>query len=130
MININDYSRFVETVTSQQSNEVSLFIDNINKIVDFNPSLAITGVIGIQSESGELAEIVKKVLFQGKPFTEDTRFHIKRELGDIIWYWVNTCRAFGLNPQEVIQENITKLEQRYPGGFTAFLSENRRENDI
>jgi NTP pyrophosphatase (non-canonical NTP hydrolase) len=82
------------------------------------------------SECGEFQEIVKKILFQGKPFTDDTVFHLKRELGDIMWYWVNACRSLGLNPEEVVQENITKLEARYSGTFSVDRSENRKAGDL
>jgi len=76
-------------------------------------------------------EIVKKAIFQGKPMNDENIFHIKRELGDIIWYWVNSCRALGLDPNEVIAENVRKLESRYPGGsFDTHYSENRKEWDL
>jgi len=71
------------------------------------------------------------VLFQGKPFNEDTREHLKKELGDVIWYWANACNALNLDPNEVISENIEKLQARYPGGkFDAKYSENRKKGDI
>jgi NTP pyrophosphatase (non-canonical NTP hydrolase) len=56
---------------------------------------------------------------------------MKRELGDIMWYWVNACRALNLNPNDVIAENIEKLKNRYPGGeFQAWYSENRQPGDL
>ena len=98
---------------------------------DINVPLLITGALGLSSETGEFNEIVKKMLFQGKPLTEENLFHMKRELGDIMWYWTNTCRALRLDPNEVIAENVRKLEARYPGGhFDAFYSENRKEGDL
>jgi NTP pyrophosphatase (non-canonical NTP hydrolase) len=90
-----------------------------------------TAAIGLGSEGGELQEIVKKILFQGKPIDDDTVFHMKRELGDIIWYWVNACRALNLDPNDVIAENVRKLEARYPGGqFDVHYSENRKAGDL
>ena len=87
--------------------------------------------MGISSEGGEFAEIVKKCIFQGKPLDAETRFHAKRELGDILWYWINSCRALDLDPNEVIKENVFKLESRYPGGkFDTYFSENRKEGDL
>ena len=89
------------------------------------------GAIGLGSETGEFQEIVKKCVFQGKPLNEETLFHMKRELGDIMWYWVNACRALDLDPNEVVAENVKKLEARYPGGsFSVWHSENRKEDDL
>jgi NTP pyrophosphatase (non-canonical NTP hydrolase) len=132
-IDLNKYKNFVEAVTSNESNDVEYFIENINnlKTHGINISLLVTGGIGLASESGEFNEIIKKILFQGKPLNQDTITHMKKELGDCIWYWINACRALNLDPNDVIQENITKLENRYPGGkFNAFYSENRKKGDI
>ena len=82
------------------------------------------------AESGEFAEISKKIVFQGKEFTTDEKFHMKRELGDILWYWVQGCLALGFTPDEVMDENIKKLEKRYPNGFDVYRSEVREEGDI
>jgi len=62
---------------------------------------------------------------------DDTIFHLKRELGDILWYWVNACSALDLDPQDVLEENVHKLEKRYPGGaFDTWFSENRKQGDL
>jgi uncharacterized protein YabN with tetrapyrrole methylase and pyrophosphatase domain len=94
-------------------------------------SLLLTGAVGISAEGGEFMEIVKKCIFQGKPLDDDTQYHAKRELGDIMWYWVNACRALNVDPNIIIQMNIDKLKARYPGGdFDAHYSENRVDGDI
>jgi NTP pyrophosphatase (non-canonical NTP hydrolase) len=98
---------------------------------DINVPLLLTACLGLAAESGEFIEIPKKIFFQGKPLTADNVFHMKRELGDIMWYWVNACRALRLDPNDVIAENVEKLKARYPGGeFNVFNSENRKSNDI
>jgi NTP pyrophosphatase (non-canonical NTP hydrolase) len=84
----------------------------------------------MQAESGEFAEVIKKVVFQGKEWTEENQFHLKRELGDILWYWIQGCIAIGVTPEEVIEENIKKLSKRYPQGFEVMRSEVRDVNDI
>ena len=89
-----------------------------------------TSAIGMLAESGEFAEIMKKILFQGKVMNEDNRFHMKRELGDVLWYWIQGCIALGYEPEEVMKENIKKLESRYPNGFEIARSEKREEGDI
>ena len=53
-----------------------------------------------------------------------------RELGDVLWYWVQGCKALGYTPQQVMEENIRKLESRYPNGFEVSKSEVRKEGDI
>jgi NTP pyrophosphatase (non-canonical NTP hydrolase) len=135
MIDLEKYASFVMAVTSKESREVEAFIDRLREIhfnsTTLNASLLLTAIIGMTSEAGEAQEIVKKVLFQGKPYTEETRQHLKKELGDVIWYWINACNALDLDPNEVVAENVAKLEARYPGGkFNAYYSENRKEGDI
>ena len=133
-IDLLKYQDFVKTVTSTESNDITALLDRLNKLSqepNLNISLLMTAGIGLASEGGEFNEIVKKMLFQGKPFNEENRFHMKRELGDIIWYWINACRALGYDPNEVIAENVDKLKSRYPGGeFDPYYSENRKEGDL
>tara|TARA_Y100000813_G_scaffold105445_1_gene75305 strand:- start:354 stop:752 length:399 start_codon:yes stop_codon:yes gene_type:complete len=132
MIDLNKYKDFVKEVTSEESNDWAYTQARMHELNDdINISLLLTGAIGIASEGGEFSEIVKKVTFQGKPMDEDTKFHMKRELGDIMWYWVNSCRALDLDPNEVIAENVEKLKARYPGGsFDVHYSENRKDGDL
>tara|TARA_B100000073_G_C23543821_1_gene497273 strand:+ start:176 stop:598 length:423 start_codon:yes stop_codon:yes gene_type:complete len=132
-VDLNKYKEFVEGVTSQQSNETEALCNQLQSLeqTGVNMALLLTGSIGIASEGGEFSEIVKKCVFQGKPLDADTQFHIKRELGDIMWYWINSCRALNLDPNEVIEENVEKLKSRYPGGeFDVHYSENRKEGDL
>ena len=133
-VNLNSYKGFVEEVTSAEANQLTEFIDRLDELsdtTDVNIPLILNSAIGIASEGGEFAEIVKKCVFQGKPLDDETIFHAKRELGDIMWYWTNTCRALGLDPNEVIAENVRKLEARYPSGsFDVHYSENRKEGDL
>ncbi|MDB4378496.1 nucleoside triphosphate pyrophosphohydrolase family protein [bacterium] len=133
-VDLNKYKEFVQEVTSKESN--STMILN-NKLIDLekesgvNMSLLLTSSIGMASEGGEFAEIVKKCIFQGKPLDSDTIFHAKRELGDVAWYWINACRSLGLDPNSVLEENVNKLKSRYPGGeFDVHYSENRQEGDL
>jgi NTP pyrophosphatase (non-canonical NTP hydrolase) len=131
-VDLNRYKDFVEAVTSDNSNNIETLIARLRELdQSVNISLLTTAAIGLASEGGEFNEIIKKMLFQGKPFNEDNRFHLMRELGDIAWYWVNACRALGYDPNEVINENVRKLESRYPGGqFDAHYSENRKTGDL
>ena len=133
-VNLKSYQDFVQEVTSDEANQLTPFInrlDELSETTGVNIPLILNSAIGIASEGGEFAEIVKKCVFQGKPLDDETIFHAKRELGDIIWYWTNSCRALGLDPNEVIAENVRKLEARYPSGsFDVHYSENRKEGDL
>jgi NTP pyrophosphatase (non-canonical NTP hydrolase) len=136
-VDLNKYKDFVREVTSSESlSSMQMY----NRIIDIetteskmgvNMALLMTGAIGISAEGGEFMEIVKKCVFQGKPMDEATQFHAKRELGDIMWYWMNSCTALGIDPNDVIAENVNKLQKRYPGGeFDPYYSENRKEGDL
>ncbi len=133
-IDLNKYAEFVLTICSNQSKDAEAFVEHVRKLhnnTNVNIPLLLTSGIGLASEGGEFNEIVKKIFFQGKPLDEDNIFHMKRELGDIMWYWMNACNALGLDPNAVIDENVKKLEARYPGGsFDAFYSENRKTGDL
>jgi len=133
-IDLNKYQEFVEAVTSKESNtydHLQRRIEELRNSNTVNISLLMTAVIGLAAETGEFCEIPKKILFQGKPLNEESIFHMKRELGDVMWYWINACRSLHLDPNEVIAENVKKLESRYPGGsFDPYYSENRKEGDL
>jgi NTP pyrophosphatase (non-canonical NTP hydrolase) len=142
-MDLNSYMRFVESVTSKESNDLTTFMNRLDEVdgnwddaaqahgPDVNVPLLLTAAIGMAAETGEFCELPKKIFFQGKPLNTDTLFHMKRELGDIMWYWVNACRALGLDPNDVVEENVRKLEARYPGGeFDSWFSENRKEGDL
>jgi NTP pyrophosphatase (non-canonical NTP hydrolase) len=136
-VDLNKYQDFVKQVTSSESlSSMQMYnrmidIETVESKLKVNMALLMTGAIGIASEGGEFAEIVKKCVFQGKPMDDETQFHIKRELGDIIWYWINSCTAMGIDPNEVIAENVNKLKSRYPGGeFDVHYSENRKDGDL
>jgi len=133
-VDLNAYMDFVEQVTSNESNNTVALGEQLNNLeaeTGVNMAALLTGAIGIASEGGEFSEIVKKCIFQGKPLDKDTIFHAKRELGDIIWYWITCCRALGIDPNDVVAENVHKLESRYPGGdFDVFYSENRKDGDL
>lgn len=133
-IDLNKYADFVLTVCSDQSKDLTALIEHLKELdanTNVNLALLMTASTGLGSEGGEFQEIVKKIFFQGKPLNEENIFHMKRELGDIAWYWANACNALGLDPNEVLAENVHKLESRYPGGkFDAYYSENRKEGDL
>jgi NTP pyrophosphatase (non-canonical NTP hydrolase) len=134
-VDLHSYRDYVLDVTSEPSLSNEAFKDRLTELewdsTDWvNWPELITAAIGIQAETGEFSEVVKKCIFQGKEMNETARFHAMRELGDVIWYWIHAVNALGYEPDEVIKENIRKLESRYPGGFDVERSEVRKEGDI
>lgn len=131
-VDLNAYKQFVDAVTSGPSKDLELLIERMRELNnDFNVPRLLTAGHGLASEAGEFDEIVKKLHFQGKPWNEDVRFHLKRELGDIAWYWAQACLALDIDPNEIVAENVKKLESRYPGGkFDVYHSENRQQGDL
>ena len=90
-----------------------------------------TGAVGINAEGGEVMEIVKKLIFQGKPWDDANIYHLKRELGDVMWYVMQCLIALDSSMDEIVGMNVEKLKARYPGGeFDPFYSENREEGDL
>jgi len=127
------YSDFVTKVTSEPSLEMEALknsLDDINNNSSIEVPRLLTAALGLGSETGEFVEIVKKMILQGKPASDDNIFHMKRELGDIIWYWTTACASLGLDPFEVISENQKKLEARYGESFEVERSEVRKEGDL
>ena len=125
------YTQFVNSVTSTPSQDSDAFIYRLQELGgDVAIQRLLTASVGISAESGEFMEIVKKMIFQGKPCNEDNLEHLKIELGDIMWYVAQACMALEVDMDEVLDTNIKKLEKRYPDGhFAEFYSENRKAND-
>ena len=127
------YCDFVTKVTSDPSLDIEALKSSLETIQDSSkidvPRL-MTAALGLSSEGGEFVEIVKKMFLQGKPADQENIFHMKRELGDIMWYWVTACMALDLDPVEVILENQKKLEARYGKRFTIDQSEVRAKGDL
>ena len=127
------YTDFVTKVTSEPSLDLKALEKSLKNIDEKSPiesARLLTAALGLGSESGEFVEIVKKMFLQGKPPSEDNIFHMKRELGDIMWYWVTACAALELDPYEVISENQEKLAARYGEKFEVGRSEVRKKGDL
>jgi len=132
-IDLNKYVEFVDATTSNPSKQYSDFLKRLHdlELQEFPTERLLTAAVGMSAEAGEFTEIVKKIVFQGKPVNEENLFHLKRELGDIMWYVSQACIGLDISPEEVIQMNFEKLSARYPdGAFTIERSENRKEGDL
>lgn len=97
-----------------------------NKRLSSDDSLA-NGVMGLCGESGECADMVKKMFFQGRELDVS---HFAKELGDVLWYIALCCESLGLQLDDVMQQNVDKLSARYPDGFDPYRSQHRVEGDV
>ena len=89
-----------------------------------NYGMLINGALGLCGEAGEVADIIKKSVFQGHKLDAE---HIAEELGDVAWYIAISAQALGFSLEYVFQKNVDKLRKRYPNGFEAERSLNRDE---
>ena len=133
-VDYNKYEEFVNAVTSLESKDAYEFGQRSVELIEerkFAVQRYLTAALGICAEAGEFTEIVKKIVFQGKPVNEDNIYHMKRELGDVMWYVMQGCMALDTSLDEIIEMNVEKLQKRYPGGeFDVHYSENRKEGDL
>ena len=132
-VDTQKYVEFVNEVTSQPSKNHEAFIYRLQELEGqgFPTERLLTAAVGMSAEAGEFTEIIKKMIFQGKPVTEENLFHLKRELGDIMWYVAQACIGLNISLDEVLVMNVEKLSARYPEGtFDVYFSENRKEGDL
>ena len=132
-VDTDAYLKFVSAVTSQPSSDADAFEYRIQELrgEGFETHRWLTAAVGMSAEAGEFTEVIKKIIFQGKPVNEENLFHLKRELGDIMWYVAQACMGLNVSLDEIIEMNVEKLKARYPGGdFDVHYSENRKKGDL
>jgi len=134
VIDSNKYIEFVRQTTSPASSDFAQLLSRMTELEAANdadvPRL-LTAALGISAECGELVEIIKKILLQGKSYNEDNVVHMKKEAGDVLWYMSQLCIALNTSFEELMEINYQKLSARYPEGtFSVYKSENRAEGDI
>ena len=128
-----NYVKFVNSVTSEQSRQYTAFEKSLYTMKTEHlvpPERLFTATLGLSAEAGEFGDLVKKCIFQGKELNEENKLHMKKELGDIMWYMAQACLALGVTLDDVIKTNIEKLEKRYPNGFEKIRSENKERFDV
>ena len=132
-VDFEKYQEFVDAVTSDASTDFVALSDRLVTLDEKGANIErlLTAGVGINAEGGEFLEIIKKMVFQGKPWDDHNREHLIIELGDLMWYAAQACMALGVSFDDVIARNVQKLEKRYPGGsFDVYYSENREEGDL
>ena len=132
-VDLKKYIEFVYGVTSAPSTDYAALMARLTSLEaeDADVCKLLTAALGLTAEAGEFTEVVKKIVFQGKPYNEENIFHMKRELGDICWYLAQAFMALDTDFNEILEMNVDKLKARYPGGeFDVHKSENRVEGDV
>jgi NTP pyrophosphatase (non-canonical NTP hydrolase) len=134
VIDTNKYIEFVRQTTSPASSDFAKLLSRLTELevsADADVPRLMTAAFGLSAEAGEFTEVVKKIILQGKPYSDENVFHMKRELGDLCWYLAQACMALDITFEEILQMNYEKLSARYPEGtFSVYKSENRKEGDV
>ena len=132
-VDLSKYAIFVDGVTSDPSRDYQSFVESLDDLAGQGSNIhrLLTAAVGVSAEGGEFMEIVKKMVFQGKPWDDHNRKHLVIEWGDVMWYVMQACMALNITLDDVIAGNVEKLKKRYPGGeFDVYKSENRLEGDL
>lgn len=132
-VDLDKYLDFADNTCSDFSKDHEAYIKRLNDLKGLGCNIARldTAAAGLSAESGEFMEIVKKMKFQGKPWNEDNKEHLIKELGDVMWYAAQAAMALEVRLDDVVYINTLKLAKRYTGGaFNVSDSENRAPGDI
>lgn len=82
--------------------------------------------LGVAGESGEVIEKWKKIIaYNDGNMTEEDRIEIVKELGDVIWYITVFADSLGFKLSEVIERNLSKLQDRQERNVIAGKGDNR-----
>ena len=98
-----------------------------DKVINKDFGGILNACLGLSGEVGETVDLVKKWIFHESKLDE---VHLKKEIGDIMWYVACMCYSFGFDLDEILQMNIDKHLKRYPNGFNIEDANNRRAEDI
>src|SRR5262245_39398661 len=68
--------------------------------------------LGLVSEAGSLANLVKKYLRDGIEWQSQRNF-VTEELGDVLWYLANIATRLSIDLSEVAQKNLDRTLDRF-----------------
>ena len=126
-----EYIDFVNSVTSKSTKNQSDLLEALDIMEEqgATPSRLLTTALGLNGEAAEFSELIKKCIFQGKEFNENTKSKLKSELSDVMWYIAQGCIALDTTIEELMEINTHKLQERYPDGFDKNRSNKRYMNE-
>ncbi|MBR6355745.1 MAG: nucleoside triphosphate pyrophosphohydrolase family protein [Alphaproteobacteria bacterium] len=116
-----NYTDFVDSVTAEVSKNDAIFAERFKQLstqLGGNYSRLDNAIAGLAGESGEVADLWKKIKYHDLAYDDETRQKLKKELGDVCWYLFQTAYALGMPMDEIIDGNIAKLKQRHAHGFS------------
>lgn len=111
---------FIEDSMRTESSEFNMLVDQDAKI--YHKERLIHAAFGMQTETAEFTDALKKSLFYGKVLDVT---NLKEELGDLLWYVAIAMDELDTDFETEMQRVINKLKVRYPEKFTNELAENR-----
>ena len=121
----NEYQKLAMRTNDHQSERRLLTVMLTTPAIDLSGVL--NGCLGLSGEVGEVMNMVKKWVFHEKPLDE---IHLKKEIGDVMWYVAMLCESFGYDLDEILQMNVDKLKARFPEGFDPDKANNRKDGDV
>lgn len=121
----NEYQKLAMRTNDRQSERRLLTGMLTTPAIDLSGVL--NGCLGLSGEVGEVMDMVKKWVFHEKPLDE---IHLKKEIGDVMWYVAMLCESFGYDLDEILQMNVDKLKARFPEGFDPDKANNRKDGDV
>ena len=124
-----NYSHYVDSVTSATAKDDALFIKRLtelSKSLYGNFARFDNAVIGLTGEAGEVADMWKKIKFMNLEYNAETRDKLVKELGDICWYLMSAATALGVPLDDIINQNIEKLKARHPHGFSSAYMQQKK----
>ena len=130
---LEEYTDFVDKVTSESSKSTDKMRERIDYLNsrDIEMSRLLTAGVGLSGEVGEFNEIIKKLMFQEKTFDDVAHEHMKKELGDVMWYVAQACLALKVDLVDIINGNKEKLSKRFPKKqFNEKFDANRNTGDV
>lgn len=113
-------------INQYQIQAARTLIDGPDFEIPDNDIMIIWCAIGLAGEAGEVADLAKKGIFHQHGID---RAKLKTELGDCLWYIASLCTTLNFDMAEVMEDNIKKLEMRYPNGYSSEDSQKRVDVD-
>jgi len=117
-----DTVEYVKRAVNLESNDFSLIANRLCKQGNIR---LLHAAIGMQTESAEFTDSLKKQFFYGRIMNPT---NLAEEIGDILWYCAIAADELGVSFEDIMTKNIAKLEERYKGGFSETKAENRDLN--